>query len=339
MSKKKHHLPAEEVEALSFSDGQLFHDIYGTPRPAPRVLAPVADTHGHLGSLHEHSAAESLARAAAAGVRMLIVPVDIATEFPRKWADTSTFIAWFEDTLSQARAAYTKLAEANLCVPCDLPAEYLFEHTYFVVGAHPYSAPDYNQEAEQRLFELLEHPLCVGVGEIGLDFGPYCEVPEEVQRQAFERQLLIAHEHNQRVELHLRDGADDTHAHDLSLEILNRMGVPKAGCDLHCYTDGPEVMKPFADLGCFVAFGGAATFKRSDDIRAAMISCPETQLLSETDFPYMAPEPLRGGECTPAMVVHTVERLAELRWQRLDIPKEKTYTILWENAQRFVGLA
>ncbi len=39
------------------------------------------------------------------------------------------------------------------------------------------------------------------------------------------------------------------------------------------------------------------------------------------------------------MVVHTVERLAELRWQRLDIPKEKTYTILWENAQRFVGLA
>ncbi len=40
-----------------------------------------------------------------------------------------------------------------------------------------------------------------------------------------------------------------------------------------------------------------------------MISCPETQLLSETDFPYMAPEPLRGGECTPAMVVHTVERL------------------------------
>ena len=84
MSKKKHHLPAEEVEALSFSDGQLFHDIYGTPRPAPRVLAPVADTHGHLGSLHEHSAAESLARAAAAGVRMLIVPVDIATEFPHK---------------------------------------------------------------------------------------------------------------------------------------------------------------------------------------------------------------------------------------------------------------
>ena len=142
MSKKKHHLSAEEVEALSFSDGHLFHDIYGTPRPTPRVLAPVADTHGHLGSLHEHSAAESLARAAAAGVRMLIVPVDIATEFPRKWADTSTFIAWFEDTLSQARAAYTKLAEADLCVPCDLPAEYLFEHTYFVVGAHPYSAPE-----------------------------------------------------------------------------------------------------------------------------------------------------------------------------------------------------
>ena len=98
-------------------------------------------------------------------------------------------------------------------------------------------------------------------------------------------------------------------------------------------------MKPFADLGCFVAFGGAATFKRSDDIRAAMISCPESQLLSETDFPYMAPEPLRGGECTPAMVVYTVERLAELRWQQLDMSEVRTYAILWKNAHRFVGLA
>lgn len=114
MSKKKHHLPTEEVEALSFSDGQLFHDIYGTPRPTPRVLAPVADTHGHLGSLHEYSAAESLARAAAAGVRMLIVPVDIATEFPRKWADTTAFKGWFESTLSEARQALTKLATADL---------------------------------------------------------------------------------------------------------------------------------------------------------------------------------------------------------------------------------
>ena len=109
---------------------------------------------------------------------MLIVPVDIATEFPRKWQIPVLLSNGSRDTLIQLRTAYTKLAEADLCVPCDLPAEYLFEHTYFVVGAHPYSAPDYNQEAEQRLFELLEHPLCVGVGEIGLDFGPYCEVPE-----------------------------------------------------------------------------------------------------------------------------------------------------------------
>ncbi len=48
------------------SDGQLFRVFMALPR----VLAPVADAHGHLGGLHEHSAAESLARAAAADVRV-----------------------------------------------------------------------------------------------------------------------------------------------------------------------------------------------------------------------------------------------------------------------------
>ncbi len=46
-------------------------------------------------------------------------------------ADTSAFIAWFEDILNQARAAYTKLVEANFSTCVIYLAEYLFEHTYF----------------------------------------------------------------------------------------------------------------------------------------------------------------------------------------------------------------
>ena len=337
MSKKKHHLPAEEVEALSFSDGVLFHDIYGAPYDAPQILAPVADTHGHLGSLHEHKPAKALARAAAAGVRLLVVPIDMAREFPIKWQDPEELEEWFEKTIAQARMEYNRLRDANLVVPCPLSVSHLFENVFFMAGAHPYSAPQYTEEAEQRLFRLFENPRCVGIGEIGLDFGPYCEVSEELQLSVFERQLNIALEHNYRVELHLRDGAHDTRAHNLAYSVLKQLGVPDAGCDLHCYTDGPEVMQPFVELGCYIAFGGALTFKRSDDIRSAMLSCPDEQLLSETDFPYMAPEPLRGGECTPDMVVHTVERLAELRWQEQGIPKQKTYAILWKNTQRFLG--
>jgi TatD DNase family protein len=35
--------------------------------------------------------------------------------------------------------------------------------------------------------------------------------------------------------------------------------------------------------------------------------------LVETDSPYLAPAPMRGKRCEPAMVAHTARRVAELR--------------------------
>ena len=140
------------------------------------------------------------------------------------------------------------------------------------------------------------------------------------------------------VELHLRDGDKNTLAHDGALRLLGEEGVPEAGCDLHCFTSGPEVMDPFVRMGCYVAFGGAATFARSDEIRAAVAACPEQRLLSETDSPYMAPVPLRGQECEPAMVALSVARIAEERERACAAPQAQTYAALWQNAGAFFGI-
>ncbi len=95
-------------------------------------------------------------------------------------------------------------------------------------------------------------------------------------------------------------------------------------------------MAPFVEMGCHIAFGGAATFKRSEDIRAAFLACPDELILSETDSPYMAPVPLRGLACEPAMVALTVAQLAELR-----TPEDpaQTYRQLWDNALAFFCLS
>ena len=97
-------------------------------------------------------------------------------------------------------------------------------------------------------------------------------------------------------------------------------------------------MAPFVELGCYVAFGGAATFKRSEDIRSAALACPSAQILSETDAPYMAPEPLRGSECEPAMVAFSAELLARIRAEASVASKQETYDALWTNALRLCGL-
>jgi TatD DNase family protein len=102
-------------------------------------------------------------------------------------------------------------------------------------------------------------------------------------------------------------------------------------------------MAPFVELGCHVAFGGAVTFAKSDDIRAAAAACPTGQILLETDSPYMAPVPLRGEECEPAMVAFTAALLADVRAQASaepacnstndgELSRQATYDALWSNA-------
>ena len=118
-----------------------------------------------------------------------------------------------------------------------------------------------------------------------------------------------------------------------------RRGCPEAGCDLHCFTSDTRIMEDFCRLGCNIAFGGASTFSRSEDIRAAARVCPERLMLTETDSPYMAPVPLRGEECEPAD-----GRLGRPTcWPESARPpasprQSQTYAALWRNACKLFGL-
>lgn len=317
------------------ADDHLFHDRKGRVREPARPLAPLADTHGHLTSFRGRDAATALCRAAIAGVRLLVVPVDPTDDV----LDVPAFRAWLEGTIDRARGLVATCAERGILPPTweaypQVPA--LLDNVWIVAGAHPYGAASLDADALSRLEGLLDDPRSVGVGEIGLDYGPYNELPAEVQLEAFRSQLRLAQERGLPVELHIRDPREQgVHtAHDDAARVLQEEGVPPAGCDLHCFTEGPEVMAPFVELGCHIAFGGAVTFSRSDDIRAAAVACPRDLLLSETDCPYMAPVPLRGEECEPAMVAFSAACVAEVRERAgVDAPDD-TYAALWRNAGR-----
>ena len=305
------------------------------PVEVPEAFAPLADTHGHLTAFRRLDPSEAIVRAALVGVRLLIVPVDPAEDV----SDVEEFLPWFERVRLEAASRLEALVLAGEA-PRDACA--LANNTYFVAGVHPYGAKQFMEDASirERLYALLEAPRCVGVGECGLDIGPWSELSLEEQVPAFREHLRIARERNLPVELHIRSGEGEfaTAAHTKALEVLREEGVPAAGCDLHCFTSGPEVMAPFVELGCHVAFGGAATFGRSDEIRAAIAACPESLLLSETDSPYMAPVPLRGQECEPAMVTFNAQNIARVRAEAGLSTVRETYAALWRNACAFFGL-
>jgi TatD DNase family protein len=263
----------------------LFRDARGREVQPPVLGVPVADTHAHLDMLHHPALA--LARSAAHGVDFIVTVVD-PTEDP---AYTYRNLAEWE------RQARELLDGWNRHVPVS--------RTRVIAGCHPHNASKFTREIEQILIKCAGRPGTAGIGEIGLDYH-YDLSPRDVQQEVFKRQLALANEMTLPVALHLRE------AHADALRIIREEGMPAAGALLHCFNLDFETLRPFLALGCHVAYGGPLTFKKSDDVRDAARRTPLDRIVTETDAPFMAPEPLRGTICGPENTVFTAARLVEV---------------------------
>jgi len=272
------------MDALS----PLFEDAKGREVAAPDFGgAPIADTHAHLDMLDDPALA--LARAALAGVGFVATVADVTED---GWRTYDQLPSWRANACELLASA----GRADVAPPL----------VRVILGAHPHNAKEFDAAAEAEMRRLAADPLTCAFGELGLDYH-YDHSPRDIQRATFARHLELAHEFALPVVVHLREAHDDGEA------ILREMGVPEAGCILHCFNLGPEVAERFLALGCHVSFAGPVTFKKADDVREAARDVPENRLLTETDCPFMAPEPFRGRTNEPALVVFTAARIADAR--------------------------
>lgn len=174
------------------------------------------------------------------------------------------------------------------------------------VGVHPHNARLFDEAMQAQLRLLLHDERVSALGEIGLDYH-YDLSPRDVQQEVFRQQIRLAKEAELPVVLHMRE------AHDDGFRILQEEGLPQAGVLLHCFNLDWAELERWVEAGCYVAFGGPLTFKRADEVRDAAARVPLERLLTETDAPYMTPEPLRGTTCGPEHVIWTAQRLTEVR--------------------------
>ena len=192
-------------------------------------------------------------------------------------------------------------------------------------GVHPHYAKDYTPAIEDVLLEKLNDPLTNALGEVGLDYH-YDFSPREDQIRVFERQIELANELNLPIILHVREAFDD------AFSCMENGGWNERGVLLHCYTAGPAEIKRWVEAGCFVAFGGAFTFKKSVEIRKASHYVPLNRLLTETDAPFMAPEPFRNTECVPAHVLFSAQALFDELKDELNVEADEFFARLQKNA-------
>lgn len=173
-------------------------------------------------------------------------------------------------------------------------------------GVHPHEASSLDDGFKRRILQVLADPGVVAVGEIGLDYH-YMNSPREDQLRACEWQLDLALEHRVPVVLHNRESW-----HDLEPLLARRSGDLQGVC--HSFTEGPEAARRVVELGLHVGVSGMVTFKAAGNIREMVAVLEPSQILVETDSPFLAPAPHRGRRNEPGFVVHVGERVAD-EWQ------------------------
>lgn len=79
------------------------------------------------------------------------------------------------------------------------------------------------------------------------------------------------------------------------------------------------------DMGFYISVTGAITFGKSEKLKEVVRQIPVTNLLLETDAPYLTPHPYRGKRNEPAYVIHTARKVAEIKGMSLEELTSLTY--------------
>ena len=175
------------------------------------------------------------------------------------------------------------------------------------VGIHPHEAAHQPETNAAALVDFARHPKVVGIGETGLDFY-YDHSPHDRQESVFRAHAAAARETGLPIIVHTRN-ADERTAQMLQEES---QGGRLTGV-IHCFSSGRQLAEKALELGFYISLSGIVTFKNAEELRSIARDVPLDRLLVETDAPYLAPLPHRGKRNEPAFVVHTAQRVAELK--------------------------
>jgi TatD DNase family protein len=175
------------------------------------------------------------------------------------------------------------------------------------VGTHPHHADEELDIFTEDLVRLSQHPKCVAIGEAGLDYF-YDNAPKEAQETGLRRHIAASRLTGLPLVIHSRSA--DVH---MAAVLTDEVGQGAFPFVLHCFTGGAELARQALELGGYISFSGIITFKNAEEIREVAKFVPADRYLVETDAPYLAPVPHRGGTNEPSFVAHTAAKVAEVR--------------------------
>lgn len=200
-----------------------------------------------------------------------------------------------------------------------------YDHVYAAVGVHPEELDSVTPDCLDELRRLAQHPKCVAIGEIGLDYY-WDDTHKHEQRTLFAAQLNLAVELNKPVIVHDREAHADVFA--TVCAVQNLRGV------FHCYSGSAELASELLKRGWYLGFDGPVTYKSARKAIEVLAMCPLERILIETDSPYLSPVPMRGRRNDSRNLKYICEKIAEVK----GLTAEEVATATMANGKRLFGI-
>ncbi len=204
-----------------------------------------------------------------------------------------------------------------------------YKNIYGTFGIHPHESEKYTQVDSKFILNIKnKHNKIIGIGETGLDFY-YNHSEKEIQKKSFIEHISAASQLNIPIIVHTRNAEVDTYeilkseSKNSNLKVL-----------IHCFTGSRDFAKKLIDLNFYISVSGIITFKKSIELADTVSSIPMENLLVETDSPYLAPLPYRGKDNEPSYIIHTVEKLSQIK----KLPKESIVINTTNNFMKLFNL-
>jgi TatD DNase family protein len=209
-----------------------------------------------------------------------------------------------------------------------LPYAESHDWIYATGGIHPHEAALAQESHFVQLETLLRHPRVLACGEIGLDYY-YDHSPRDVQQRVFRRQLEIARATKRPIVIHCREAWPDC------LSILDAdWSSSGLGGIFHCFTGTLEEAQKGIEMGFMISFAANVTYPKMQPLRDSAKVLPLDRMFTETDAPFLPPQPLRGKRNEPAYVVEVARTLGNVR----NLPAEEFAAAAADNFRRFFRL-
>ncbi|HSX38698.1 MAG TPA: TatD family hydrolase [Chlamydiales bacterium] len=142
------------------------------------------------------------------------------------------------------------------------------------------------------------------IGETGLDYH-YTHSSKNCQRHFLKRYLRLAMDIDLPVIFHCREAFADLFS--IADEEYQGSAI------LHCFTGTCQEAESVLQRGWYLSLSGIVTFKKSEALRDVAKMVPLSQLLIETDTPFLAPQSRRGQPNEPAFLSEIAQCIATVK--------------------------